>query len=63
LNDAAGMIEMIGRGADGIITDAPKIAVRVRNEIRSLTSTELLLLRFSDALTDEETRDEVDTVQ
>jgi glycerophosphoryl diester phosphodiesterase len=63
LNDASGMVEMIGRGADGIITDAPKIAVRVRNEMRSLTSTELLLLRFSDALTDEEERDEVPAVQ
>ena len=63
LNDASGMVEMIGRGADGIITDDPKIAVRVRNEIRSLTSTELLLLRFSDALTDEEERDEVPAIQ
>ena len=63
LNDASGMVEMIGRGADGIITDDPRIAVRVRNELRSLTSTELLLLRFSDALTDEETRDELGSVQ
>jgi glycerophosphoryl diester phosphodiesterase len=63
LNDASGMVEMIGRGADGIITDDPRIAVRVRNELRAMTSTELLLLRFSDALTDEETRDEVDTIQ
>jgi glycerophosphoryl diester phosphodiesterase len=63
LNDAAGMVEMIGRGADGIITDEPRIAVRVRNELRSLTSTELLLLRFSDALTDEEQRDEVPAIQ
>ena len=63
VNDAAGMVEMVGRGADGIITDDPGIAVRVRDELRSLTSVELLLLRFSDALTDEETKDEVPTVQ
>ena len=54
---------MVGRGADGIITDEPAIAVRVRDELRSLTSVELLLLRFSDALTDEEKMDEVPTVQ
>jgi glycerophosphoryl diester phosphodiesterase len=63
LNDASGMVEMIGRGADGIITDAPRVAVRVRNELRTMTSTELLLLRFSDALTDEEQRDEVPSIQ
>jgi glycerophosphoryl diester phosphodiesterase len=63
LNDAAGMVEMIGRGADGIITDDPRVAVRVRNELRTMTSTELLLLRFSDALTDQEERDEVPSIQ
>ena len=63
LNDASGMVEMIGRGADGIITDDPRVAVRVRNELRTMTSTELLLLRFSDALTDEEERDEVPSIQ
>lgn len=63
VNDAGGMIEMIGRGADGIITDDPGLAGRVRDELRSLTSTEFLLLRFSDALTDEESRDEIPTVQ
>ena len=63
VNDAAGMVEMVGRGADGIITDEPGIAVRVRDEMRSLTSVELLLLRFSDALTDEEKKDDVPTVQ
>ena len=63
VNDAAGMVEMVGRDADGIITDEPMVAARVRDELRSLTSTELLLLRFSDALTDEEARDEVQTVQ
>ena len=63
VNDAAGMVEMVGRGADGIITDEPIIATRVRRELQSLTSTELLLLRFSDALTDQEARDEVETVQ
>ena len=63
VNDTAGMVEMVGRGADGIITDEPIIATRVRRELQSLTSTELLLLRFSDALTDQEARDEVETVQ
>ena len=63
LNDASGMIEMVGRGADGIITDDPRIAVQVRDELRTMTSTELLLLRFSDALTDEEERDEVAVAQ
>jgi glycerophosphoryl diester phosphodiesterase len=63
VNDAAGVVEMAGRGADGIITDDTAMATRVRDELRSLTSTELLLLRFSDALTDEEERDEVPTIQ
>ncbi len=63
VNDAGGMIEMIGRGADGIITDDPGLAGRVRDELRALTSTEFLLLRFSDALTDEESKDEIPTVQ
>jgi glycerophosphoryl diester phosphodiesterase len=63
LNDASGMVEMVGRGADGIITDDPSVAVRVRQELQTLTATELLLLRFSDALTDEEQRDEMSPVQ
>lgn len=63
LNDAGGMIEMIGRGADGIITDDAVLGERVRDEVRSLTSTEFLLLRFSDALTDEEAEDANLTVQ
>jgi glycerophosphoryl diester phosphodiesterase len=63
VNDTGGMIEMIGRGADGIITDDPTVAARVRDELKALTSTELLLLRFSDALTDEEAKDEIPGVQ
>ena len=63
LNDASGMVEMVGRGADGIITDDPRVAVQVRSELRTMTSTELLLLRFSDALTDEEERDELSSIQ
>ncbi len=63
VNDAGGMIEMIGRGADGIITDDPIVASRVRDELKSLTSTELVLLRFSDALTNEEAKDEIPGVQ
>jgi glycerophosphoryl diester phosphodiesterase len=54
VNDASSMIEMIGRGADGIITDDPLVGARIRDEVRSLTSTEMLLLRFSDVLTDED---------
>jgi hypothetical protein len=38
-------------------------AVRLRDELQSLTSTELLLLRFADAFTDEEAEDEIATVQ
>ena len=63
VNDTGGMIEMVGRGADGIITDDPIIAARVRDELKALTSTELVLLRFSDALTDEESKDEIPGVQ
>jgi glycerophosphoryl diester phosphodiesterase len=63
VNDTGGMIEMIGRGADGIITDDPIVAARVRDELKTLTSIELLLLRFSDALTDEEANDEIPGVQ
>ena len=63
VNDAGGMIEMIGRGADGIITDDAIVAARVRDELQSLTSTEFVLLRFSDAFTDEEAEDESPGVQ
>lgn len=61
VNDSGGVIEMIGRGADGIITDDPVTAARIRDEVASLTSTEFLLLRFSDALADEEVADASET--
>jgi hypothetical protein len=46
-----------------IITDDPIVAARIRDELQSLTSTEFVLLRFSDALTNEEAKDESPAVQ
>ncbi len=46
LNTASGMLSAIQRGADSIITDAPDVAVRLREELAALTPHERLLLSF-----------------
>lgn len=46
VNSPARMITVIERGAAGIITDVPDVAVRLRRELRELSPAELLLLRF-----------------
>lgn len=46
VNRAAQMANMIERGVDGIITDDPELAIRVRNEMQELTTAERLLLQF-----------------
>jgi glycerophosphoryl diester phosphodiesterase len=40
------MTTMIERNVDGIVTDNPKLGIKVRNEIQELTMAERLLLQF-----------------
>jgi len=40
------MIELISMGVDGLITDDPALAVQVRDELRTMTPVERLLLRW-----------------
>jgi glycerophosphoryl diester phosphodiesterase len=46
VNQAAAMAELIERGVDGLITDDPALAVRVRDEMLNLSPASRLLLRF-----------------
>ena len=46
VNDPAAMAALIVLGVDGLITDDPARAVRVRNEIMELSPLERILLRF-----------------
>lgn len=46
VNDPAAMVSLIVLGVDGLITDDPKRAVRVRDEIMQLSPLERVLLRF-----------------
>ncbi len=41
------MANMIEYNVDGIITDKPKLAVRIREELQKLSATERLLLQFN----------------
>jgi glycerophosphoryl diester phosphodiesterase len=50
LNRAETMLEAINRGADGIITDDPELAGRLRTQLGELTAAERLLLRFGHVL-------------
>ena len=52
INDFAAMVDLIDRGIDGLITDDPELAVRVRDEMAELTPAERLLLRFGTAVID-----------
>lgn len=46
VNDPQLMIDLMETGVDGLITDAPATAVRIRDELAELTPAERLLLRF-----------------
>jgi glycerophosphoryl diester phosphodiesterase len=46
VNQAAAMAELIERGVDGLITDDPALAVRVREEMLNLSPASRILLRF-----------------
>ncbi len=52
INDLGTMVDLIDRGIDGLITDDPALAVRVRDEMAELTPAERLLLRFGTAAID-----------
>ncbi len=54
INRADVMADMIERGAEGIITDDPALAVRVRDELAGMSPPARLLLRFRSLLLDEE---------
>jgi len=48
VNDPVAMAAMIGRGADGLITDEPSRAVSVLRHYRELEPTERLLIQLAD---------------
>jgi glycerophosphoryl diester phosphodiesterase len=50
VNRATVMAELMERGVDGLITDDPALAVRVREEVLGLSSASRLLLRFRPGL-------------
>jgi glycerophosphoryl diester phosphodiesterase len=53
VNQAAIMAELMERGVDGLITDDPALAVRVREELLGLSRASRLLLRFRPGLLDQ----------
>jgi len=48
INDAVGMSNMMGRGADAIITDEPALAVHVRQQRKELEPAQRLLMQLAD---------------
>jgi glycerophosphoryl diester phosphodiesterase len=56
VNRPTTMAELIERGVDGIITDDPALAVRVRDEMLELSTPARLLLRVRPAFWDETAR-------
>lgn len=54
VNSVELMAEMIELGVDGIITDYPQLAARVREELTEMTAVERLLLRFRKFMLKEE---------
>ncbi len=50
INNVVHMIDVALRGADSIITDAPDVAMELREELSELTAGERLLLRFRPGL-------------
>ena len=53
VNRASEMAEAIQEGADGLVTDRPGFAIRVREELEEMTAVSRLLLRFGRALAEE----------
>ncbi|PAU94446.1 hypothetical protein CK503_06515 [Aliifodinibius salipaludis] len=51
VNRANIMATMIEYNVDGIITDKPKLAIEVREELQNLSATERLLLQFNQLIT------------
>ena len=47
------MVELLLRGVDGLTTDDPALAIRVREELRGMTAVERFLLRFVSLVTEE----------
>ncbi|MGF1671804.1 MAG: glycerophosphodiester phosphodiesterase family protein, partial [Balneolaceae bacterium] len=58
VNSATTMADMIELDVDGIITDDPELAVKVRNELMEMSVTERLLLRFRQLVIDDENSEE-----
>lgn len=54
LNSVSAMVEVVLEGADGIITDRPRLAVRVRREVSQMPAAGRLLLRFGSLAIDDE---------
>jgi glycerophosphoryl diester phosphodiesterase len=50
VNRTTTMAELLERGVDGLITDDPALAVRVRNEMLEMSTASRLLLRVRPAL-------------
>jgi glycerophosphoryl diester phosphodiesterase len=48
VNDAITMASMLGRGADGLITDEPALAVTVLGHFEQLEPAERLLIQLAD---------------
>jgi glycerophosphoryl diester phosphodiesterase len=55
VNRATVMAELIERGVDGLITDDPALAVRVRDEMLRLSAASRLMLRFRPGVWEVET--------
>lgn len=54
VNRARAMAEEIQRGADGLITDRPALAVRVRRELAEMPAVARLLLRYGHLIAEED---------
>ncbi|MCC5790821.1 MAG: glycerophosphoryl diester phosphodiesterase membrane domain-containing protein [Opitutales bacterium] len=50
LNRADTILNAVQKGADGVITDDPILAVQIRNELTNLTALERILLLFQDLI-------------
>lgn len=50
LNRADTILQAVQRGADGVITDDPALAIRIREELVNLTVLERILLLFRDVV-------------
>lgn len=60
VNRLSAMAEVMQEGVDGVITDRPALAVRVRDEIAEMSAVSRLLLRFGELIIDEEDRSVAD---